>query len=78
MITLPGLLLGQGIDIEFTGLRPIEKMFEELLYAEKRGERSAKCPKIFLGQPLKLDAERLSRSVHNLQQAAQNGDVGTI
>jgi FlaA1/EpsC-like NDP-sugar epimerase len=41
MIRLNGLEEGRDIDIVFTGLRPGEKMFEELFYKEDRIERTS-------------------------------------
>jgi hypothetical protein len=33
-----GLVLGQDIDIEFTGLRPGEKLYGELLISDENGK----------------------------------------
>ena len=40
MISLSGLVLGQDIEIEVTGLRPGEKLFEELMTAEEGTEKT--------------------------------------
>lgn len=45
-ISLSGLTLGEDIDIKFTGLRPGEKLHEELI-AEKESMKSTNHPKIF-------------------------------
>jgi FlaA1/EpsC-like NDP-sugar epimerase len=60
VITLTGLKPFEDIDIEFTGLRPGEKLFEEL---QTLGEHVAKTrhPKIFIGKiaaPSNADIER--------------------
>jgi len=78
MIKRSGLVVGQDIEIEFTGLRPGEKLFEELLYEEEQGARSEKYPKILVGQPLNLDTDRLARIVQELERAAREGHVSAI
>lgn len=40
MISLSGLVLGQDIEIKVTGLRPGEKLFEELMTAEEGTEQT--------------------------------------
>ena len=41
MISLSGLVLGQDIEIKVTGLRPGEKLFEELMTAEEGTEKTS-------------------------------------
>ena len=41
MISLSGLVLGQDIEIKVTGLRPGEKLFEELMTAEEGTEQTS-------------------------------------
>jgi FlaA1/EpsC-like NDP-sugar epimerase len=57
LIRLSGLEPGNDIDIVFTGIRPGEKLFEELLTAEE-GTEASKYKKIFVaknnGQPTDL------------------------
>lgn len=67
LIRLSGLELGKDIDIKYTGLRPGEKMFEELLMSEE-GLLKTENKKIFIGRPpikkfelLKQDLEKLNR-----------------
>ena len=50
LIQLSGLELGKDIDIEYTGLRPGEKMYEELLLSEE-GLARTDNKKIFIGRP---------------------------
>lgn len=50
MARLSGLTVGQDIEIRYTGLRPGEKMFEELFHDDGH-ELSSVHPKIFVGPP---------------------------
>jgi len=58
MIRLSGLQLDIDIKIEFTGLRPGEKLFEELLMSEE-GLKNTQHQKIFIAQPLDIDFQML-------------------
>ncbi|WNF35320.1 nucleoside-diphosphate sugar epimerase/dehydratase [Bacillaceae bacterium IKA-2] len=60
----------EEIEIEFTGIRPGEKLFEELLKADEIQERQV-YPKIYIGKPAKLymaEIEAIILSYHNLDK----------
>ena len=40
MVRLSGLILGEDINIEYVGLRPGEKLYEELFYANEEEENT--------------------------------------
>lgn len=65
-IKLSGLELGKDIQIEVTGLRPGEKLYEELLMSEE-GLQKTSCDKIFVGQPLDINFESLLHSLYALE-----------
>jgi FlaA1/EpsC-like NDP-sugar epimerase len=73
MITLTGLRPYVDMDIVFTGLRPGEKLFEEL---ELSGEQIAKTrhPKIFIGRLNAYPPEEIDRALHFLAEIARDGD----
>ncbi len=77
MIRLSGLTLGEDIDIEFTGLRPGEKLKEELLIAEE-GAQTTRYEKIFVAPPLQYDFRRLDHWVEMLTEAAEADDDAAI
>ena len=77
MIRLSGLTVGEDVDIEFTGLRPGEKMKEELLIAEE-GAETTRYEKIFVAPPLQYDFARLNNWVARLTAAAEAGDEDAI
>ena len=67
LIRLSGFEPNEDIDIEITGLRPGEKLHEELLMAEE-GLASTKHDKIFIGQPCYTDLKFLQMQLENLNQ----------
>ncbi len=73
MITLTGLRPYVDMDIVFTGLRPGEKLFEEL---ELSGEQIAKTrhPKIFIGRLNAYPPEEVARALRFLEELARDGD----
>lgn len=77
MIRLSGLAIGEDVDIEFTGLRPGEKMKEELLIAEE-GAETTRYEKIFVAPPLQYDFAQLDNWVARLSAAAEAGDEEAI
>jgi FlaA1/EpsC-like NDP-sugar epimerase len=77
MIYLSGLKPGDDIEIEFIGLRPGEKLFEELLISEE-GLKATKYRKIFIAPPTEVDAEKLSAMLVRLGTAADQDDQDLI
>ncbi len=77
MIDLSGLQPDVDIKIEFTGLRPGEKLFEELLL---NGEAYAETPhpKIRVGRIQPVPQEQLERGLRALRAAALSGDDAAI
>ncbi len=72
VITLTGLRPFEDVEIAFTGLRPGEKLFEEL---ETGGEHVAKTrhPKIFIGKIAGVPAREMDRALENLQHLSVPG-----
>ena len=61
------------VPIIFTGLRPGEKLFEELLMDEE-GLKSTENKKIFIGNQIQIDPDELTQKLDNLHQAAESND----
>lgn len=78
MIRLSGLQEGRDIDIEFTGLRPGEKLSEELFVPGETYERTAR-EKVFVArngaQPARGEHARLYAAMEELINRAQSGDA---
>lgn len=66
LIKLSGLEPGVDIDIVYTGLRPGEKLYEELLL-EEEGLQKTQNKKIFVGQPLDLTFNEVMLRVKALE-----------
>lgn len=77
MIRLSGFTPYEDIDIVFTGLRPGEKLFEELLLSGE-GIRSTAHAKIMVAQASYCDWKTLNRQVEDLYQASRNTDAGQV
>ena len=78
MIRLSGLEPDVDVPIQFTGIRPGEKLKEEILLAEE-GTESTNVDKIFVANlGREPDPESLNRGVDLLADAAAEGDPGRI
>lgn len=69
LIILSGRVPGEDIEIKFTGLRPGEKLFEELLTAEE-GTVATRHEKIYRANIRETDETRLANGLNRLRQAA--------
>ena len=75
MIRLSGLVEGQDISIQYTGLRPGEKLYEELL-TDKENLKSSHNPLIFIAEKEVFDQDKLM-AIEQLIVAAQKGEEAT-
>ncbi len=71
MIRLSGYEVDRDIRIEFTGLRPGEKLFEELLMDEE-GMTETPNRLIHIGHPIDVDEEKLQEALRLLEEAVEN------
>ena len=65
MIQLSGLKLGTDIQIVFTGLRPGEKLYEEVLATEEN-TLPTDHPKIMIAKVREYDAEKVRKEINDL------------
>ena len=73
MIRLARLKEGEDIEIVFTGLRPGEKLFEELFLEEETHHRTVH-EKIFISQNGRGNCSPMEQEVDSLLAAARQGD----
>ncbi|QUH19072.1 nucleoside-diphosphate sugar epimerase/dehydratase [Alkaliphilus sp. B6464] len=77
LIKLSGFEPDVDIKIEYTGLRPGEKLYEELLMAEE-GLIETKHEKIFIGKPVSNDIEQLRKDIEMLKAILFKEDMELI
>ncbi len=65
LIKLSGFRVGDDIEIVFTGLRPGEKMYEELLMSEE-GLKNTENELIHIGRPIDFDRDEFEASLDGL------------
>ncbi len=73
MIQLAGLTIGRDIQIAYTGLRPGEKLFEELL-ATKENTLPTHNPKILVGKVIEYDIKEIKLKIESLTSLIQKQD----
>ena len=76
MIELSGLELGKDIDIEISGLRPGEKLYEELLYDINNCIKTD-SQKIYIAK-LKNEDEKLLEEIVELEKILDSYDTNKI
>lgn len=77
LIKLSGFIPYKDIQIVFTGLRPGEKLFEELLMDEE-GLRKTENRKIYIGAPLKLNNQTFFDHLMTLKQIAYTNNSDNL
>lgn len=76
LIKLSGYRVGEDIKIEFTGLRPGEKLYEELLMDEE-GMKDTANKMIHIGKPIELDEHEFFTQLKELKDecAIESSDI---
>lgn len=76
LIRLSGYRVGEDIKIEFTGLRPGEKLYEELLMDEE-GMKETANKLIHVGKPIEIDEMQFFVQLKTLKEESRNesGDI---
>lgn len=76
LIKLSGYRVDEDIEIQFTGLRPGEKMYEELLMDEE-GLKQTANQRIFIGKQIAFDVDVFEKQLKKLGQDAEHesGDI---
>lgn len=77
MIQLSGLQLGKDIHISFTGLRPGEKLYEELLN-NKENTLPTHHPQIMIGKVNKYELAKVENEISELIIAAHTQNAFDI
>jgi O-antigen biosynthesis protein WbqV len=77
MIEASGLIPGQDIEIRFSGLRPGEKLFEEIFLDTDKLIRTG-ADGVLLGSPAMIDLPLLNPRLTDVVKAAQQADQKSL
>lgn len=78
LIRMYGKVPYKDVEIKFTGLRPGEKLYEELLMDEE-GLKSTANKKIFIGKQIEINPQELLSNLERLQEFSEaNDSEGTV
>lgn len=80
MIKLSGLVPDVDIKVEYTGLRPGEKLYEERLMDEEGLRKMEENPEISVAEPIPMNDEEFSKQLVDLDAAAkaESGEIREI
>ena len=73
LIRMYGKVPYRDVEIKFTGLRPGEKLYEELLMDEE-GLKKTDNKKIFIGNQIDIDPEQLMKQLDELHEIVETND----
>lgn len=77
LIKLSGLVPNEDIKIKFIGLRPGEKLYEEVL-TDEEGLQKTENNKIFVGKPTFGDFELLKKNINEFIPFTETDDIDAI
>ncbi len=69
LIRLSGFRPGQDIQIQYTGLRPGEKLYEEIMMDDENLRKTSNN-RIYIAKPLEIDAEEFFKTLERLKEIA--------
>ena len=77
LIRMYGKVPYKDVEIKFTGLRPGEKMYEELLMDEE-GLKSTSNKSIFIGNQISIDEKLFEDQIKRISDAAAKNDGNAV
>ena len=77
MIKMMGYKPYEDIQIKFTGLRPGEKLYEELLMKEE-GLKKTDNNKIFIGKQMTIDTDKFTKDLEEMREICATNDKSRV